>query len=197
MLSRVAGRLVAALAVVLGVVLLTFVLLHVAPGDPARHLAGPAASAEQISALRERLGLDRPLPEQLLLWMSRAVQGNWGRSLATGRPVAAMLGEAWPWTAELVSLFTPPELHLLGMGLALVQARGRPRTDTAHLARLGVSVRDARILARGHARLALQPTSFASFPPSVRLASTPIFFRRVAGSWTDSIIWCCRSPLSP
>lgn len=130
MLSRVAGRLIAALAVVFGVVLLTFVLLHVAPGDPARHLAGPAASVEQISALRERLGLDRPLPEQLLLWMSRAVQGNWGRSLATGRPVAAMLGEAWPWTAELVasSLLLS---YILGMGLALVQARGRPRTDTA------------------------------------------------------------------
>jgi peptide/nickel transport system permease protein len=130
MLYRIAGRLVAALAVVLGVVLLTFLLLHFAPGDPARHLAGPTASAEQISALRERLELDRPLPEQLLHWMGRAVRGDWGRSLATGRPVVVMLAEAWPWTVELVasSLLLS---YILGMGLALVQARGRPRTDTS------------------------------------------------------------------
>jgi peptide/nickel transport system permease protein len=122
--SRVVGRLVAALGVVLGVVILTFVLLHLAPGDPARHLAGPAASPEQLAALRERLGLDRPLIEQLLHWMSRAARGDWGR------PVAAMLGEAWPWTAWLVtsSLILS---YMLGIGLALVQARGRRRTDMA------------------------------------------------------------------
>jgi peptide/nickel transport system permease protein len=125
-----AGRLVAALGVVLGVVTLTFVLLHLAPGDPARHLAGPVASAEQIAALRDRLGLDRPLLEQLFHWMGRAVRGDWGASLATGRPVATMLAEAWPWTAWLVTTSLILS-YVLGMGLALVQARGRSRTDTA------------------------------------------------------------------
>jgi peptide/nickel transport system permease protein len=62
--------------------------------------------------------------------MRRAGRGDWGLSLATGRPVATMLREAWPWTAWLVSASLILS-YLLGIGVALVQARGRTRTDTA------------------------------------------------------------------
>jgi peptide/nickel transport system permease protein len=130
MLSRSIGRLVGGLAVVFGVVALTFALLHLAPGDPARHLAGPAASPDELAALRERLGLDRPLPLQFSGWLGRTIRGDWGTSLATGRPVGRMLGEAWPWTALLVSLSLALS-YLLGLGVALIQVRARRRTDTA------------------------------------------------------------------
>ena len=130
MLSRIVARALAGLAVVAGVVALTWVLLHLAPGDPARLLAGPDASPEQLAAVTVSLGLDRPLPVQFLGWAGRALRGDWGSSLATGRPVGRMLAEAWPWTALLVSLSLGLS-YLLGIGMALLQSRLGPRLDTA------------------------------------------------------------------
>jgi peptide/nickel transport system permease protein len=129
MLPRILARLSTALAVVLGVVILTFLLLHVAPGEPARHLAGPTAGAEQVAALRVRLGLDRPLPLQFSQWIGQAVRGDWGTSLATGRPVGEMLAQAWPWTALLISLSLGLS-YLFGLLVALIQTRARPGIDT-------------------------------------------------------------------
>jgi len=90
--------------VVLGVVTLTFLLLHLAPGDPVLRLLGSAASPEQIEAARHGLGLDRPLAEQYGQWLARVVRGDFGQSIAHGRPAASLLAEAWPATALLVSL---------------------------------------------------------------------------------------------
>lgn len=129
MLSRTVWRLLSGLAVVLGVVLLTFVLLHLAPGDPAAQLAGPAATPSDLAALRNRLGLDQPLPVQFAQWLGRTARGDWGTSLATGRPVGAMLGEAWPWTALLVSLSLGLS-YLVGVVVALLQVQSKRSTDT-------------------------------------------------------------------
>src|SRR6185312_963992 len=101
---RALSRLVSAVAVVIGVVTLMFFLLHLAPGDPARLLVGPTATPEQVEAQRHTLGLDRPLPQQYASWLGRLVQGDWGISLATGRPVRGMLADAWPATVKLVGL---------------------------------------------------------------------------------------------
>lgn len=125
-----ARRLGAGVLIVLGVVALTFVLLHLAPGDPARLLAGPTASPADVAATRAALGLDRPLPVQFGDWLWRAARGDWGTSLTTGRPVTAMLAEAWPATALLVTLSLGLS-YLLGIGIALLQVRGGRRTDTA------------------------------------------------------------------
>ncbi|HXG43252.1 MAG TPA: ABC transporter permease [Gemmatimonadales bacterium] len=130
MWRRVLLRLATGLAVVVGAVTLTFLLLHLAPGDPALHLVGPAATPEQLEARRAALGLDRPLPVQYAAWLRRAVAGHWGESLATGRPVAEMLSRAWPATALLVALslaFT----YLLGVSLGVIQSAAGRRTDTA------------------------------------------------------------------
>lgn len=91
-------------AVVLGVVTLTFLLLHLAPGDPVQRLLGPAAGVDQVEAARHALGLDRPLVVQYAQWLTRATRGDFGQSIAHGRPAAALLAEAWPATALLVSL---------------------------------------------------------------------------------------------
>jgi peptide/nickel transport system permease protein len=117
-------------AVVLGVLTLMFFLLRLAPGDPARLLVGPAATEAQVEAQRHALGLDRPLAEQYTAWLMRFVQGDWGRSLATGRPVRSMLGEAWPATVQLVGLSLILS-YLLGIAIGALQAmRGGP-LDTA------------------------------------------------------------------
>ena len=127
--ARLLPRLLTGCAVILGVVTLSFILLHLAPGDPAAQLAGPAATPAQVEALRVQLGLDRAAPVQFVGWLSRAVRGDWGVSLATGQPVAGMLGEAWPATALLVTLSLGLS-YLLGIGIALVQATGTRQRDT-------------------------------------------------------------------
>ncbi len=114
------------IAVVLGVVTLTFLLLHIAPGDPVRRLLGPAATPEQVVAGRHALGLDRPLPVQYTEWLSRALTGNFGQSIARGRPAADLLREAWPATALLVSL-SIMLAWTAGIAIGALQANTRRR----------------------------------------------------------------------
>lgn len=84
-------RLLSAIVVVLGVTIVVFIIVQVVPGDPARVMLGPYASDEAVLGLRERLGLDRPIPEQYLLWLGRAVRGDLGQSLLNGQEVSALL----------------------------------------------------------------------------------------------------------
>src|SRR5437870_5387563 len=126
-----ARRLAAGLAVVAVVATLTFFLLRLAPGDPVERMLGPAATAEQLAAQRQALGLDRPLPAQYAAWLARVAAGEWGRSIASGRPVHAVLAEAWPATAALVGLSLLLS-YLLGIAVGAAQAaRGGTRLDTA------------------------------------------------------------------
>src|SRR3989441_1227544 len=125
MLARLGRRLLAGLAVVLGVVTLTFLLLHLAPGDPVDVMLGPAATAEQRIAQRTALGLDRPLPAQFATWLSRFARGDWGNSIAKGQPVRSLLGTAWPETAWLVTLSLLLS-YLAGLAIGAVHA-ARPR----------------------------------------------------------------------
>jgi peptide/nickel transport system permease protein len=127
---RALSRTISAVAVVVGVVTLMFFLLHLAPGDPARLLVGPTATAEQITAQRHALGLDRPLPQQYASWLGRFVQGDWGISLATGRPVRAMLADAWPATVKLVGLSLLLS-YGLGILVGVLQASRGGWLDTA------------------------------------------------------------------
>src|ERR671922_2272726 len=114
-------RAVSGLAVVFGVLTLMFFLLRLAPGDPARLLVGPAATERQVAAQRRALGLDRPLPAQYVSWLGRFVQGDWGTSIATGRPVARTLAEAWPATVRLVGISLVLS-YLLGIAVGALQA---------------------------------------------------------------------------
>jgi peptide/nickel transport system permease protein len=131
MLRLLLLRTVTGIAVVWGVVTLVFLLLHAAPGDPAVLLVGSAATPPQLAEQRHALGLDRPLPVQYAVWLGRFVRGDWGTSIATGRPVRTMLAGAWPATARLV-LLSLLLSYALGIALGVVQARvGGTRLDTA------------------------------------------------------------------
>src|SRR6266487_4133338 len=121
MLARLGHRLLAGLAVVVGVVTLTFLLLHLAPGDPVDILLGPRATAEQLTSQRRALGLDQSLARQFAGWLGRFARGDWGTSIATGRPVRTMLGEAWPATVRLVGISLLLS-YLLGIAVGVVQA---------------------------------------------------------------------------
>lgn len=130
MFRGLAGRALVGAAVVVGVVTLTFFLLRLAPGDPVEHLLGPAATQEQVATQRHVLGLDRPLAAQFGAWLSRFARGDWGRSIATGRPVRALLADAVPATLELAGLSLILS-YALGVLVGAVQASAGPRTDTA------------------------------------------------------------------
>jgi peptide/nickel transport system permease protein len=129
MLRALARRTIAGFAVIIGVVTLMFFLLRLAPGDPALLLVGPTATQEQLIAQRRALGLDRPLLQQYVSWMDQFVRGDWGTSIATGRPVRGMIGEAWPATVKLVGLSLLLS-YILGIVVGAVQAARGGRLDT-------------------------------------------------------------------
>jgi len=93
-LAYLSRRVLYTLPIMLGVALVCFALVHLAPGDPLVSILPPDASAEMQQQLRTLYGFDRSLPEQFISWVSRAVQGDLGTSIATGRPVAAEVFKA-------------------------------------------------------------------------------------------------------
>ncbi len=101
MLATLGKRLVTVIPTLIGVVVVTFMLTRILPGDPAVYFAGPAATAQSIADIRKSLGLDRPLPEQFARYVSDLAHGNLGNSLSTGRPVVAEIKSRLPASAEL------------------------------------------------------------------------------------------------
>ncbi|MGE0043315.1 MAG: nickel ABC transporter permease [Vicinamibacterales bacterium] len=101
MLGYAARRLLLMIPVLVGVATLVFSLIHLVPGDPAQAMLGEGAAPADVAELRERLGLDRPLPEQYLRFMQGLVRGDLGASFRTGQPVTRMIGERVPATIEL------------------------------------------------------------------------------------------------
>jgi peptide/nickel transport system permease protein len=87
MRSLVLRRLLLTLPTLLGASLIVFVMVQLAPGDPISILMPPDAGKAEIEAVKEALGLDRPLPVQYLKWLERTLHGDLGRSIATRRPV--------------------------------------------------------------------------------------------------------------
>jgi len=94
-------RVLLALPALLGLVVLTFVLSRVVPGDPAATLAGDAATPAQIAEIRARYGLDRPVLEQALIHVRQVLTGDFGNSIFSGRPVAEEIFWRLPATLEL------------------------------------------------------------------------------------------------
>lgn len=96
-------RLVSGLGLVLAVVTLTFFLINLAPGDPARLWVGPNATADDLATARSALGLDRPLPIRFATWVGRFAVGEWGTSLVQQRPVTQVIRAALPNTVVLTA----------------------------------------------------------------------------------------------
>src|SRR5579862_3154491 len=101
MLTTIAKRTVTVIPTLIGVIIVTFLLTRVLPGDPAVYFAGPAATLESIADIRKSLGLDKPLPEQFVVYVNDLAHGNLGNSLATGQPVMAEIASRLPASAEL------------------------------------------------------------------------------------------------
>ena len=106
MLSTLARRVLYTAPILLGVSLVCFALVHVAPGDPLTSVLPPDASVELQTMLIRLYGFDRSLPEQFALWLGRALRGDLGTSIATGRPVAVEVLRAVGNTLMLAVLAT-------------------------------------------------------------------------------------------
>jgi peptide/nickel transport system permease protein len=107
---------------------LIFAVLRVLPGDVAQLIAGTQGSPEQVAAIREQLGLDRPVLAQYLDWIGGVVRGDLGSSLLTGSPVAAQLAEKAQVTLPLGALSMLVAL-LLAAPLGVLSAIRRGRAD--------------------------------------------------------------------
>ncbi|MCI0547312.1 MAG: ABC transporter permease [Candidatus Rokubacteria bacterium] len=108
-------RLFAVIPVMVIVATVAFVLMHLAPGDPASVIAGPYASAEDVDKLRHQLGLDQPLPVQLAKWYGRLLAGDLGNSIFLRRPVI-----------EAITERLEPTLLLTGWGTLIAILLGVP-----------------------------------------------------------------------
>jgi peptide/nickel transport system permease protein len=113
MLGYALRRLIATIPTLLIVAASVFVLMRVVPGDPALLILGDAADAEQVRALRESMGLERPMPVQFILWLQAALAGDLGRSISNGVAVLPLVLERFSVTAMIV---------LVSVGLAALVA---------------------------------------------------------------------------
>lgn len=121
MLSYIIKRLLLAIPTLLGVSILVFSMVHLAPGDPALVMLGEHASKEAIDALNEQLGLNKPLYEQYIMFITNAIQGDFGISLLSGEPVIDEFLERFPATVEL-SLVALTFATIVGLIAGIISA---------------------------------------------------------------------------
>ncbi len=142
MLTYILRRVMATVPMLLAISLASFLLLHMLPGDPTTILLGQRATAENKRELRSRLGLDKPLPEQYLLYMSDVSRGEFGESHRTNQLVAKELRQRVPATIEL-AIAAMLIATLVGVSLGVLAAvKPRSLVDFACLsmALVGVSL---------------------------------------------------------
>jgi peptide/nickel transport system permease protein len=135
--KMIGTRLLQAIPVVIGVVVITFVLTRALPGDPAVYFAGDAADEASIQQVRETLGLDKPLPQQFLRYVGDLVRGDWGNSLSTGQPVLADISRRLPASLELTLIAL-----ILSCAIAIplgIMAATKPGSWRDHVCRVFVT----------------------------------------------------------
>jgi len=135
-------RVLLTLPVLFGVATLVFSLIHLVPGDPVQAMLGESASQEDVTLLRSRLGLDRPIYVQYVNFMRHAVVGDLGTSLRTNQPVSSVIAERMPATFELAGAAVIVALVIaVPLGVLAAVRAGTPIDHSATtLALVGISM---------------------------------------------------------
>jgi ABC-type dipeptide/oligopeptide/nickel transport system permease component len=137
-------RLISTCLLLVGVILMTFALARLLPGDAARLIAGARASPAAVAAVRENLGLDAPVVQQFLRYIGEVLQGDFGRSIISRRPISQDILTYVPATLELV--FFAAILSLIGgitLGtIAAANSKTAPDVAVRGVAVVGLSVPD-------------------------------------------------------
>lgn len=131
-------RLLGTIPSLAGVIVVTFLLSHALPGDPAAYYAGPAANTESIAQVRRQLGLDRSLPVQFAHYIAELARGNLGNSLTTGQPVLTDLIQRLPASLEL-TLFALVFAVIVALPMG-VWAATKPNSVIDHVCRASISI---------------------------------------------------------
>jgi peptide/nickel transport system permease protein len=141
MAALLALRIVQALAVLFGVVVVTFLLLHFLPADPAALVAGRSANAQMIANVRHQLGLDLPLPQQFLRYLTKLAHGDLGRSYIQRSEVMTLISARIPATLTLMAcgIFVEVAIGLTFGVIAAVRRNGLVDRTVMTLAFVGVS----------------------------------------------------------
>ncbi|AUX95410.1 glutathione ABC transporter permease GsiC [Mixta gaviniae] len=126
MLNYFLKRLLGLIPTLLIVAVLVFLFVHLLPGDPARLVAGPEADAGVVEMVRQSLGLDQPLPQQFWHFMVNALQGDFGTSMVSKRPVAQEIASRFMPTFWL-TLTSMVWSVIFGMAIGIVSAVWRNR----------------------------------------------------------------------
>jgi peptide/nickel transport system permease protein len=128
MTSYILRRFSQAIVILLGVTLLTFLLLHLIPGGPARGILGPRANAGQIAAFEQETGLNKPVIVQYFVYLGHLLQGNFGYSYKLNQTVGSLFAQKLPISLALVG---PPTVLAIVIGavLGIWQALRRDKAD--------------------------------------------------------------------
>ena len=102
-MTTIVRRIIGAVPVLLGISFLVFMLMHLAPGDPVTLLLGDDATPADVERIRREWGLDQPLLVQYWQFISRAMVGDFGKSIKFGEPVIKLIFERLPATVELAT----------------------------------------------------------------------------------------------
>jgi peptide/nickel transport system permease protein/oligopeptide transport system permease protein len=121
-IAFIVRRLVLSIPTLIGVMIVVFLLLYVAPGDPVQDMVGERADAETIARLRKELHLDDPLPKQFVLYAGGVLRGDLGNSYITQRPIIRDIRERFPKTLLLAgsAMFLA---SILGITIGVLSAR--------------------------------------------------------------------------
>ena len=142
MVKYIARKMFAVLTVLFVVSFVTFFIIHLTPGDPARVMLGADASEEAVENLREQMGLNRPLPVQYVDWLGNVLRGNLGDSIFMKGSMTSIIGLRMKPTVEL-TVFALVIAVFIAIPTGILAARGRGRlVDQGMMAvsMLGVSV---------------------------------------------------------
>lgn len=126
MLTFLLRRVLWLIPMLLGVSLVTFIMIHLVPGDPVQIMMGQSPTGADMRLARHELGLDKPLPLQYLQYLGNALHGDLGTSIRSRRPVMAEVSDRFPATLQL-TLAAMSLAIVLGVGLGTLAAATRSR----------------------------------------------------------------------
>ncbi|QNK66958.1 glutathione ABC transporter permease GsiC [Variovorax sp. PAMC26660] len=121
MLNYFLKRLLGLIPTLLIVAVLVFLFVHMLPGDPARLAAGQDADEQTVAMVRQELGLDKPLPQQFVSFFAHMVQGDFGTSIRTRRPVSTEIAERF-FPTVMLTITSMVWAVIFGMGIGIVSA---------------------------------------------------------------------------
>lgn len=168
MLNYVFKRLLGLIPTLLIVAVLVFLFVHFLPGDPARLIAGPEADAEVIELVRQQLGLDQPLHIQFWHYMTNVLQGDFGTSMVSRRPVAEEIASRF-MPSFWLTIASMTWAVLFGMTAGIIAAVWRNRWPDRLSMTLAVTGISFPAFALGMLLMQIFPWSSAGYPPWARI----------------------------